>query len=504
MSTQSVTIQATRTIDSNNHTEYIGDTKRIFLAGGLTLQAARAVGSNNHTEYLGDTKRIFLAGGLTLQGTRLVGSNNHTEYLGDTRRIFLAGGLTIRGTRVIGGNNHTEYLGDTLRIRDITLNWAALTAYINRNVAQPPGIPWLLTEVTTAAWCWQLTRTDGTVYGFTSHDKDLVINGVTYAASTGFSPTAVETSDDLAVDNLEVDGVLTSDKITTDDISTGKYDFAKVTVFLCNWADPTDVIFVVRKGTLGQVKNGKYGFNAEIRGLMQSFQQKTGVVYQKHCRAALGDSKCQYPISQLIVSGKITMVNTDGTITTDRAAAEGYFDYGTITFTSGNNAGLSYETKHFVNGIFTPFLPWEHTVAINDTFTVQPGCNGNLSTCKVVFNNVNHFRGEPYIPGNDFQASYPTSSNTSSGQTTYTNTNNTIPTKTCYGTITAVSVTDNTITTNISDVAGIYDGGTLQLGNSSAATHLISYFTNGVFTMVDNAAVLGASVGGTVYIVQRS
>ena len=36
----------------------------------------------------------------------------------------------------------------------------------------------LALEATTLATCWKVTRTDGTVYGFTSHDKDLVVSGV--------------------------------------------------------------------------------------------------------------------------------------------------------------------------------------------------------------------------------------------------------------------------------------------------------------------------------------
>ena len=39
--------------------------------------------------------------------------------------------------------------------------------------------------VTTLATCWRVTRTDGAVFGFTDHDRDLVVSSVTYAAASG-------------------------------------------------------------------------------------------------------------------------------------------------------------------------------------------------------------------------------------------------------------------------------------------------------------------------------
>ena len=46
----------------------------------------------------------------------------------------------------------------------------------------------LVGECLTLAHCWKLTRRDSTVMGFTDHDRDLLVSGVTYAAATGFTP----------------------------------------------------------------------------------------------------------------------------------------------------------------------------------------------------------------------------------------------------------------------------------------------------------------------------
>lgn len=267
--------------------------------------------------------------------------------------------------------------------------------------------PWMAEQLTTVAWCWKITRKDGAVLGFTSHDVDLTIDGVTYEAATGFTPSAVATSRDMSVDDLDVDGMIDSEKITKDDIRAGKYKGASVEVFLCNWANLADPIFVLRKGYIGEISVGNNHFTAEIRGLMQLLQQTPNEIFQKSCRATLGDSKCGINVSGYTTTGTVTNVNPDGSFATDLAAADSYYDYGLITFIGGDNAGISHEIKTYVNGVITSFLPIYYALAVGDTFSVIAGCDGNFSTCKAKFNNAVNFRGEPHVPGNDYATSYP-------------------------------------------------------------------------------------------------
>ena len=80
-------------------------------------------------------------------------------------------------------------------------------------------------EVTTLATCWRLDRIDGWVRGFTDHDRNLVIDGVTYVAATGFLPSAIKSGSDLSVDNLDVDGFLDDDALKAEDLTAGLFDF---------------------------------------------------------------------------------------------------------------------------------------------------------------------------------------------------------------------------------------------------------------------------------------
>ena len=130
-------------------------------------------------------------------------------------------------------------------------------------------------EVTTLATCWRIARTDGEVFRFTDHDRDLLVEGELYLASTGYSRTAIASDADLAVDNLEVEGVFDSEAIAEEDLRAGRFDRAEVRIFLVNWADPTQGILRVRRGWFGEVVLGEQGsFRTELRGLTQALSQR--------------------------------------------------------------------------------------------------------------------------------------------------------------------------------------------------------------------------------------
>ena len=90
-------------------------------------------------------------------------------------------------------------------------------------------------------------------------------------------------------------------------------------------------------------------------------------------------------------SGKVTPLGADS----------GYFDRGIITFTSGLNTGLSKEVKSYVPGQMTLVLPMPYACAVGNTYSLIAGCDKSFTTCRVKFNNVLNFRGEPWLQGLD-------------------------------------------------------------------------------------------------------
>jgi hypothetical protein len=151
--------------------------------------------------------------------------------------------------------------------------------------------------LTTLATCWRVARRDGTVFGFTDHDADLVVDGVTYRARTGYRRAAIAARADLSVDDTEVEGILDAAEIDAASLRAGLWDGAEVRILLVNWADPAQGPLRLRKGRLGEVIARDDGtFRAELRGLAQALNVTVGELYTPECRADLGDARCRVPL----------------------------------------------------------------------------------------------------------------------------------------------------------------------------------------------------------------
>lgn len=258
---------------------------------------------------------------------------------------------------------------------------------------------------TTLAWCWKLTRRDAAVFGFTSHDQPLTFAGTTYEAASGFTPSAIAASSDLAVDNLEVNGLLTSASITEADLLAGVWDGAQVEIFEVNWANLSQGRMLLRTGTLGNVSAGSTAFTAELRGLTQALQQPVGRVYAAACDATLGDARCGVNTTAITVVGAVTSAASRRQFADTSLSAQpvDWFGAGLVRFTSGANAGLRMEVQAFgPAGAFTLQLPMPYAIAVGDTFEAVPGCRKRRTEdCVAKFNNAINHRGFPDVPGND-------------------------------------------------------------------------------------------------------
>ncbi len=259
---------------------------------------------------------------------------------------------------------------------------------------------------TTLCWCWKIVRNDGLVQGFTDHDTDLAFGGVTYEAAAGFTASEVQSSLGLAVDNLTVVGALNSATINESDLAAGLYDDASIEIWRVNWSAP-DQRVLMRKGSLGEVRRGRTGFQAEVRGLAHILNQPVGRAFGYSCDADLGDARCTVNLAAITGTGTIAAAsgNRRFMVSGLESFADGWFTGGKLTFTSGANSGRAMEIKrHGVSSLGVSVELWQamsDDVAVADAFSVTAGCDKQFSTCKAKFANAANFRGFPYMPGND-------------------------------------------------------------------------------------------------------
>lgn len=258
-------------------------------------------------------------------------------------------------------------------------------------------------EALNLATCWKITRLDNQVMGFTDHDKDLVISSITYRADSGFTPTAISSKDNLAIGNMDIEGMLNSNYIKEKDLLAGLYDFAAIEIFMVNYQNLANGSVKLRKGWMGEVNSDNGRFTAEVRGIAQTLSQNYGNLYSPTCRAKFGDSACGINLTNYTKTGTITSTTNLSTFTdSSRNESAGYFTFGKIKFTSGNNNNISMEIKEYYSGgKFVLVMPLPYSLVAGDGYNAIAGCDKNFTTCISNFTNAKNFRGEPHLPGLD-------------------------------------------------------------------------------------------------------
>jgi len=280
----------------------------------------------------------------------------------------------------------------------------------------------LASGATTLCRCWLVTRRDAAVLGFTDHDRPLDLDGVVCEPASGFSASEATSELGLAVGNLEIDGALSSDRITENDLVAGLYDGAAVDIWLVDWSAPESRL-LLRRCHIGEITRADTAFRAELRGLAHHLDQEHGRIFRYDCDADLGDERCGIDTalpahraegSVLAVTGRHSFVATGL-----ESFAAGWFAFGRLDWTGGENAGRSIEVRGHGLGETGPTLDlWQAMsapIAPGDTFRVVAGCDRRFATCRDKFANSRAFRGFPHMPGNDFALSYPRSGNANDG-----------------------------------------------------------------------------------------
>ena len=272
-----------------------------------------------------------------------------------------------------------------------------------------PGLQAHLDDgTTTLSWCWRISRTDGVALGFTDHDRVLTFDGTDFEPESGFAASEVRSGSDLSVDAQDAEGVLTSDRISETDIIDGRWDAAQVELWRVNWADTSQRV-LLRRGGVGQIRRGRMAFVAEVRSLAHVLGQTVGRTFQASCDAALGDTRCRIDLENATYkgSGAVTDLLRDRAFlaTGLSAFAAGWFTSGTLTWTSGANAGRITEVlAHDLTGSVATLTLLEAPVrgiAEGDAFIARAGCDKRIATCGAKFANVANFRGFPNVPGQD-------------------------------------------------------------------------------------------------------
>jgi len=263
-------------------------------------------------------------------------------------------------------------------------------------------------ELTSMVTCWILTRRDGVRLAFTTHDREIHFDNLTFSPVNSFLPSMVSSSNSLNVDNLEVQAILSADGLTEKDIRAGLLDHGRISIFQVNWQDLEMGKISIRHGWLGEFTLKDQNFTVEIRGLTQKLQQTVGHLYSPECRADLGADNCHVNMEKYTALGSVTMVlSRESFSDAGKLETSGWYDYGYVRWVRGGNAGFISEVKTFSGGQFILYDRAPEPIVAGDLFLAVAGCDKRSVTCKSKFQNFENFKGEVAIPGTDSLYNYP-------------------------------------------------------------------------------------------------
>jgi len=285
----------------------------------------------------------------------------------------------------------------------------ALIAYINALRAQPDA-------QAIVADCYTFALLTGLILTYTNADVPVTLNGYVYAANS----VLVDGLKFKCAAGLEVDQQqITVSARATDTVGgvpflqalrNGVFDGCEIQrerAFLNSWspantASPIGSV-ILFKGRIGTIDNvGRTTAQITVNSdLVLLDLQMPRNVYSPSCQHVLYDSGCTLVKSAFGAAGTVGAGSTPSTV--NWAGADPKFNQGTITFSSGVNAGVSANVKSAVSGVSVALAyPILNAPAAGDAFTVYQGCDHTQFTCTNKFGNLANFRGFPYVP----QATY--------------------------------------------------------------------------------------------------
>lgn len=267
---------------------------------------------------------------------------------------------------------------------------------------------WLAGPVASTAYGWRLERRDGVTLGFTSHDRDIWLGGLLLRAAPGMMPSTISESIGIEVDGLDVRGALTADAIRPDDLHAGRWDAAKVSIFLFDWNDPDAGQRLLAAGELGAVSHSGSQFEAEFKGPAARLDRVVAPYASPSCRAAFCDAACGLSAARFTHEATVASSGGSEIVLADALpGAAGAFAFGRLRWLDGANSGLWSNILESAATTVELAAPPPFPVTEGARVELAEGCDKTIATCSVRFANAINFRGEPYLPGNDILTRYP-------------------------------------------------------------------------------------------------
>jgi len=263
------------------------------------------------------------------------------------------------------------------------------------------------TEI-TPAFCLKITGRNGAVVAFTTHDADLVVDGLTYKSKASFTQSALRWSNRVEDQPTMINGLIDVEflgsTIIAEDVRLGVYNNATYMLFMTDYTNTANIT-VLKEGKIAAVTPNGTEYNAELRNMFAPVI-KTPLVKAVTigCRVELGSAPCG--ITRESDTGTIDAAASMSELSASAFAWSGSGDPeeqlvgGEFIFTSGDYTWFRNQVKSYDNTTKTFIFVRPFPVVDEPfwNFTVFEGCPKTFEACRDRFGNAINFQGYPHVP----------------------------------------------------------------------------------------------------------
>ena len=279
----------------------------------------------------------------------------------------------------------------------------------------------------------------GDIKRFTTWDKIVHFEDQEFRPAYGVEGSARRMDSGIKPKNQEFTGILSSEEIADADLASGAYDRAKVDEWEIDPLYPFAGHFNSSVYFIDRVEFQDNFWKADVVGLNELLGNNMGEQIQKTCRWDFGEPHCnrtiepsnffaanapgsptptpswtnaEHPrINTRVVSNVVDDITFDAASGSgipaayvDRTLSDGtthqFFRHGRVIWTQGNNAGMVSRIVNYdhPNRRITLAIPAGYPVDVGDQFDIIAGCDGKITTCVEVWDNLDQHRAWPWIP----------------------------------------------------------------------------------------------------------
>ncbi|RYE96204.1 MAG: DUF2163 domain-containing protein, partial [Oxalobacteraceae bacterium] len=189
---------------------------------------------------------------------------------------------------------------------------------------------------------------------------------------------------------------------------SGRFDGAQVAVGVVDWENMDHA--VLYRGEVGAVSEEAGGFSAELRSAKAVLELDPIPRTSPTCRAQFCGPGCGLSAARFTHEARLSSLDPDSNrVTFTGAPAAAALLNGSLRWIDGPQAGIAMQVIDAdADGLLLD-IALDLDTPPGTRALLRGGCDHTLATCATLFGNAANFRGEPFLPGNDLLARYPTS-----------------------------------------------------------------------------------------------